>query len=119
VLVLDYRAADDGRQTCRTVFDTRSLAARPCITKNQARGMMGGMTKRRFSDLSPRSRTVLVALGAVQISLNVAAQVDLSRRSASEVRGSKIGWRLMSPINLFGPLAYFRWGRLHEQDRGK
>jgi hypothetical protein len=79
--------------------------------------MMAGMTKRRFSDLSPRRRMLLVALGAVQISLNLAAQIDISRRSPSEVRGSKIGWRLVSLVNIFGPVAYFRWGRVPKQDR--
>jgi hypothetical protein len=73
------------------------------------------MASRRFHDLSPRSRTALIALGAVQISLNIAAQVDISRRSANQVRGSKIRWRLVSLINVFGPLAYFRWGRISTQ----
>jgi hypothetical protein len=77
------------------------------------------MAKRRFSDLSPRTRKLLVALGAVQVSLNVAAQVDISHRSSAEVRGSKIGWRLVSLINVFGPLAYFRWGRLPAQDHAE
>jgi hypothetical protein len=67
--------------------------------------------KRRFRDLSPRSRRLLVALGAVQLSLNVAAQIDISRRMSAEVRGPKVCWRLVSLINVLGPLAYFRWGR--------
>ena len=77
------------------------------------------MAKRRFRDLSPRTRKLLVALGAVQVSLNIAAQLDISRHSTAEVRGSKVGWRLVSLINVFGPLAYFRWGRLHEQHHAK
>jgi hypothetical protein len=58
-------------------------------------------------------RVLVVLLGVVQVSLNVAAQVDITRRPASQVRGSKIQWRLVSLINFFGPLAYFKWGRLH------
>jgi hypothetical protein len=70
------------------------------------------MTKRRFSDYSPRTRTFLLAIGLLQVSLNAAAQVDLSRRPASQVRGPKFAWRLVSLLNIFGPLAYFRWGRI-------
>lgn len=62
---------------------------------------------------------LLVALGVLQVSLNAAAQVDISRRQASDVRGSKIGWRLMSLINVFGPLAYFRWGRVPQPEQPK
>jgi hypothetical protein len=35
------------------------------------------------------------------------------------VRGSKIGWRLISLINVFGPLAYFRWGRVPQTEQPK
>lgn len=77
------------------------------------------MAKRRLQDLSPRSRRLLVGLGVVQISLNLAAQIDISRRSPSQLRGSKIRWRLVSFINVFGPLAYFCWGRHPKRhDRG-
>jgi hypothetical protein len=62
---------------------------------------------------------LLVALGVLQVSLNAAAQVGISRRPASEVHGSKIGWRLISLINVFGPLAYFRWGRVSQKAQPK
>ncbi|MGH8961703.1 MAG: PLDc N-terminal domain-containing protein [Jatrophihabitantaceae bacterium] len=70
------------------------------------------MTGRRFRDLSPRTRNLIIALGVVQVALNVAAQLDITRRSRSEIRGSKIRWRLVSLINIFGPITYFRRGRL-------
>lgn len=73
------------------------------------------MAKRRFSDLSPRNQKLIIALGSVQVALNLAAQVDISRRPASQLRGSKTKWRLVSLINIFGPLTYFRWGRLPTQ----
>ena len=71
------------------------------------------MTRRRFTDLSPRTRGAFVALGTVQVALNVAAQIDITRRPVGQVRGSN--W--VAPgelINIFGPLAYFRWGRTRE-----
>src|SRR4029453_16199921 len=80
----------------------RQVRSRRCVSPAE-RGHDGVMAKRRFSDLSPRSRMLLVALGVLQVSLNAAAQVDISRRPATEVRGSKIGWRLVSLINIFGP----------------
>ena len=70
------------------------------------------MAKRRFRDLSPRTRYLLVALGVVEVALNAAAQVDITRRPAAAIRGPKAGWRLVSLVNVAGPLAYFRWGRL-------
>ena len=69
------------------------------------------MTKRRFRDLSPMSKSLVIAVGVIQVGLNVAAQIDITRRPASQVRGPKLRWRLLSFVNVFGPLAYFRWGR--------
>lgn len=69
------------------------------------------MAKHRLRDLSPRQRGVLALASCVQFGLLIAAQVDISRRSPDEVRGSKLLWRLLSFVNFFGPLAYFRWGR--------
>jgi hypothetical protein len=69
------------------------------------------MPKKSWKDLSPRTQRSLVALGVVEMALLAAAQVDLTRRSGEEVRGSKTRWRLISLINVFGPLAYFFLGR--------
>jgi len=69
------------------------------------------MAKQSWKDLSPRTRRALVALGVVEMALLAAAQVDITRRPDSAVNGSKIRWRLISLINVFGPLAYFVRGR--------
>lgn len=66
---------------------------------------------RTWRDLSPCTRTVITAAGTVQLGLFAAAQIDLTRRTADQVRGSKLRWRLLSFVNFFGPLSYFRWGR--------
>jgi hypothetical protein len=60
---------------------------------------------------SARSRVGLGVLGAIQIALLIAAQVDIQRRSAREINGSKTVWRLVCLINFIGPLSYYRWGR--------
>ena len=69
------------------------------------------MTKRSWSDLSPRARRAVVALGVVEAVLTAAAQIDLSRRPAALVSGSKARWRVLIMVNLVGPIAYFVLGR--------
>lgn len=70
----------------------------------------GGMAE-SWRTLSPPTRAALAALGVVEAGLLLAAQVDISRRSPAQVRGRKIVWRLVSLINIVGPIAYFTRGR--------
>jgi len=54
---------------------------------------------------------------AVDALLKIATLVDLARRPANGVRGSKARWAAaVSLINSLGvvPLAYFTWGRKRE-----
>lgn len=70
--------------------------------------------KKRWSDLSRRTRVVIVAVGTVETALKVAALRDLKRRPAEQVRGSKVKWALPLALgNSAGalPIAYFIWGR--------
>jgi hypothetical protein len=76
-----------------------------------ANGRIPAMTKRSWSDLSPRTRRAVVALGGIQAALLAAAQFDLARRPAAMVSGSKTRWRLVTLVNLVGPIAYFVFGR--------
>jgi hypothetical protein len=72
------------------------------------------MTKKKWSDLSPRARRTIIAVGAGEGLLKVAALVDLARRPATEVRGSKVRWALaVTLVNSVGlvPVAYFVYGR--------
>lgn len=69
------------------------------------------MAKKRWKDLPPWARTVILVVASVQVSLFAAAQADISRRSADEINGSKLTWRLISLINIAGPLCYFLRGR--------
>ena len=70
-----------------------------------------GRKKKRWSDLSDRQRAGIAATGVVQIGLLVAALVDLRRRPAEELNGSKAMWTAVSFLNFVGPLAYFAFGR--------
>ena len=64
-----------------------------------------------FKKLSPTRQAAIMAITAWNLTLIVAAQLDLQRQPAEEVRGSKALWRLACLTNTVGPLSYFRWGR--------
>ena len=51
-----------------------------------------------------------IAAAIVQLSLLVAAQTDISRRPAAQIRGSKAMWRLATLVNFIGPATYFTFG---------
>jgi hypothetical protein len=72
------------------------------------------MPKTRWNDLSPRTRRLILVVAAVEGLLKVVALVDLKRRPASQVNGSKIGWAAaIALVNSVGlvPVLYFRRGR--------
>lgn len=70
------------------------------------------MSKRKdFKDLSPRSRAMIVAGATVQFGLLGYAWLDLRRRPADQVRGSKRAWKPALFVNFIGPLAYLFLGR--------
>jgi hypothetical protein len=69
------------------------------------------MAKKRWKDMPPWARRAILVGASVQISLMAAAQADISRRSAADINGSKLRWRLISMINLAGPILYFTLGR--------
>jgi deazaflavin-dependent oxidoreductase (nitroreductase family) len=67
--------------------------------------------RRRWTDLTPRQRTAVSVVGAVQLSLAVAAWADLATRRPAEVNGNRTTWAAVIAVNGVGPLAWFRWGR--------
>ncbi|HET8600171.1 MAG TPA: hypothetical protein VFL99_07585 [Segeticoccus sp.] len=72
------------------------------------------MAKRTWSDLSERTRRLLLAGMVAEGTLKAVALADLKRRPAGEVRGPKWRWALaITVVNCFGamPLAYFVLGR--------
>ena len=72
------------------------------------------MAARKWSDLSKRSRRLLIAAGVAEACLKTAALVDMTRRPAGQIRGSKWIWApVVVIVNSFGgaPLAYFAFGR--------
>ena len=72
------------------------------------------MATRKWSDLSRRSRRLIVGVGAVETCLKVAALVDIKRRPADQVRGPKWAWATaVALVNSAGamPVVYFALGR--------
>lgn len=72
------------------------------------------MAKKRWDELSPRTRRLIIVASVFEGVLKIAALIDLARRPASEVRGSKLRWALaVILINSVGavPITYFVHGR--------
>jgi hypothetical protein len=73
------------------------------------------MARKKWNELSPRTRRLVVAGASVEGALKIAALVDLARRPADRVRGSKKAWATaIVLVNSMGavPVAYFVRGRL-------
>lgn len=68
-------------------------------------------TKSVWSQLTKCQRSAIVAGAVVQVTLLTAAQIDIARRSAVDIRGPKVLWRILTLINFIGPIAYFAIGR--------
>lgn len=69
---------------------------------------------KRWEELSPRTRKLIVIGAAVEGALKVAALIDLARRPASKIRGSKAKWvSAIIVVNSAGalPVYYFARGR--------
>jgi hypothetical protein len=70
--------------------------------------------RKRWSELSPRARRLIVVTSAVEGMLKAAALIDLARRPAGTVRGSKKAWAVsVLLVNSLGilPIVYFLRGR--------
>jgi hypothetical protein len=66
---------------------------------------------KKWSELSTATRVRIVVLGIIQLSLMVAALVDIRRRPAEQINGSKKLWTALAFVNWIGPIAYFVKGR--------
>jgi hypothetical protein len=77
---------------------------------------------RRWSDLSERNRKLIIAAGIGEALLKAAVLVDLRRRPASQIRGSKRMW-LIAAVGVnsagIGSLSYFVFGRRRDAKGGR
>lgn len=75
---------------------------------------MRAMATRRWTDLDPRLRQLLLLGSAVDAGLKIAALIDLGQRPAASVRGPKRRWAAaLVLVNSAGvlPVAYLLRGR--------
>ncbi|AXJ10142.1 hypothetical protein CFN17_11275 [Arthrobacter sp. PM3] len=70
----------------------------------------GHPRKKTWKELSPQARVGTIIGATVQLMLLVAAQRDIARRPAAEIRGSKAFWRFATLVNFIGPGSYFTFG---------
>jgi len=69
---------------------------------------------RRWSDLSERSRRLIIATAIGEAILKTAVLIDIRRRPASQIRGSKPMWIVVAVLLNsagLGSLSYFAFGR--------
>ena len=72
------------------------------------------MPTRQWSDLSERTRRLLITAAVADAALRAAAIIDIKRRPASQIRGRKRVWAAaVALINSAGvlPVSYFVFGR--------
>jgi hypothetical protein len=71
-------------------------------------------TRRRWSDLSEGTQRLIITAAVADVTLRVAALIDIKRRPASQIRGRKWMWATVTAIvNSAGlvPVSYFLFGR--------
>ena len=69
---------------------------------------------RKWSDLSDRNRRLIIAAASAEAVLKTAVLIDIRRRPASQIRGSKWMWIVAAVlVNSagVGSLSYFVFGR--------
>lgn len=69
------------------------------------------MRARQWSDLNENQKTIVLTLISTEIALLLTALIDLRRRPATEINGSKRLWTALAFVTFIGPIAYFVWGR--------
>lgn len=80
--------------------------------------MASTCAKKSWNDLTPETRKRVKLLIVLQILLIAIAHGDIARRPEEEIRGSKRTWRLISLIDIAGPVTYFVLGRKKPQTGG-
>jgi hypothetical protein len=106
----DRPGGTDQRVTMAAVPGRPMVECRPSeISVIDVEGVMAA--KKKWSERSRLSRGLIVASGAVEVVLLVATLIDIKRRPAGQINGSKRMWTLLAFINIVGPIAYFAFGR--------
>jgi hypothetical protein len=67
--------------------------------------------KQKWRDFSERRRRLILVGAVAEAGLKMAMLIDIKRRPADQIRGSKWMWRALAFINGVGPISYFAFGR--------
>jgi hypothetical protein len=67
--------------------------------------------KQKWRDFSERRRRLILVAAIAEAGLKMAMLIDIKRRPADQIRGSKWMWRALAFINGVGPVSYFAFGR--------
>jgi hypothetical protein len=66
---------------------------------------------RQWKDIPARQKRRMASIGIVNVALTGFALWDLSHRPASQVKGKKFVWALVSFVQPVGPVIYLLFGR--------
>jgi hypothetical protein len=91
-----------------------TIRCRKVLPPVEPREHSGVVTGKKWNDLSPRARRLIIVGGTVEGILKLAALIDLARRPSRQIRGSKLGWAVAITLtNSAGvvPIAYLTKGR--------
>jgi hypothetical protein len=81
------------------------------VDRNRAEDVMA---RKQWSDLSERTRRLLITAAVAEGILKVAALIDINRRPASQIRGPRWMWAaVVAVVSSVGvvPISYFVFGR--------
>jgi len=67
--------------------------------------------KKKWNERSRLGRRLIAVTGAVEVAFLVATLIDIKRRPADEIKGSKRTWTALAFVNIVGPIASFTVGR--------
>ncbi len=73
---------------------------------------------KKWSELSTSAKAGVILVGLIQVSLMVAALVDIRKRPAEQINGSKKLWTALAFVNWIGPIVYFVKGRKKPAELG-
>ena len=68
--------------------------------------------KRMWSEMTESQKAIAAVTLTVQLTMAALAWRDLARRPSEKVRGPKWRWAIAIGANFFGPIAYYRRGRI-------
>jgi hypothetical protein len=94
------------------VGESQSLGLNEGTRKRMTMPLANGKQKRKWSEMTESQKAIAVATVALQFVMATHAGRDLARRSNEEVRGPKWRWAIAIGANFFGPIAYYRRGRI-------